>query len=188
MDPVNKEDATTRFDDTASGSATQPVDRSTRAGEERHLSEDRNLTDPERLEVFKQRFAQAELPDIPPIPGFHVCWLTTTNPRDPVHGRLRLGYELLRAEEVPGYEYVSLKTGEYAGCIGINEMVAAKLPEALYQMFMQSAHHDQPMEQANDIYESLEDMQQRAAEHKANVKIDGGFDQLKADTRIAHFD
>ncbi len=170
------------------GATPDPVDRSTRHGDDRNLTEDRQLTDTERLEVFKQRFAQAELPDIPPIPGFHVCWLTTTNTRDPVHGRLRLGYELLRAEEVPGYEYVTMKTGEYAGCIGINEMVAAKIPLALYQAYMNSAHHEQPLAKANHIYESLEAMQDSMASKKGKVEVDEGFNQLKSDHRLAQFD
>ena len=160
--------------------------RTTRESEQRTLTEDRTLSDEQRLRNF--RLAQGELPEIPAIDGYHVCWLTTTNQSDSIVKRLKMGYELIRAEEVPDMRHNSLKTGEYAGCIGINEMIAAKIPARLYQMYMKDAHHDQPMQAAQGIYDTIENMQADAKDSKGKLEVDEGFENLKADQRIAQFD
>lgn len=121
--------------------------RSSHRSGDRTVANSRTLTDQQRLDEFRKTFYHSVLPDLPPIPGFHVCWLTTTNPRDPIVARLRLGYEPVTTHDVPGWEYASLKTGEYSGCIGVNEMVAFKLPEHLYEAYMYEAHHAQPLDQ-----------------------------------------
>ena len=118
--------------------------RADRRMEDRAVTENRVLSDQERLDEFRQSFYQSALPKLPDIPGYHVCWLTTTNPRDSIPSRVRLGYEPIKAADIPGWEYASMKTGEYEGCIGVNEMVAFKLPDHLYQMYMREAHHIQP--------------------------------------------
>ena len=114
--------------------------RKSRESEDRRITEDRQLSDSERLDEFRKTFFQSALPDLPPIPGYHVCWLTTENPRDPVHGRIRLGYEPIKAHDIPGWEHASMKTGEWAGCVGVNEMIAFKLPLHLYEAYMKEAH------------------------------------------------
>jgi hypothetical protein len=55
--------------------------REDRAMQNRAVTENREISDDDRLDMFRQQFFQAALPDLPKIPGFHVCWLTTTNPR-----------------------------------------------------------------------------------------------------------
>src|SRR5947207_4757899 len=91
----------------------QSESRSDRRSNDRSISESRELTDAERVDMLRHTFFQSALPDIPPIPGYHVCWLTTQNPRDPVHGRLRLGYELIKSSEIPGFEHLGMKSGDY---------------------------------------------------------------------------
>ena len=87
----------------------------------------------------------------------HRVWLTTTNTRDPIAARLRMGYRLLRFEDLgPGWEQQKATSGEYAGCIVINEMIAAELPERLYQMYMQELHHNMPREAERGIYGNLD--------------------------------
>jgi hypothetical protein len=130
--------------------------RNTRETEDRKVTERRDLTDADRLEMFRKQLFNDALPDLPDIPGYHVCWLTTTNSKDPIHKRMQLGYEPVKPEEVPGMEYASVKTGEWAGFIGVNEMLAFKLPDSLYQAFMQEAHHDAPLREE----EQLENMRQ----------------------------
>jgi hypothetical protein len=121
--------------------------RRNRAMEDRRVTEDREITDDDRLEMFRQSFFQHALPDLPKIPGYHVCWLTTQNPRDSIAARIRLGYEPVKPEDVPGWEYATVKTGEYAGCIGVNEMLAFKLPQSLYLKYMSEAHHNAPAQE-----------------------------------------
>ena len=91
--------------------------------------QERQFTEDDRLQMFLETFANSSLPQLPPIPGYHQCWLSTTNTKDTIHARLRIGYELVRPDEVPGYHNLNLANGEYAGCVGINYMVLAKLPD-----------------------------------------------------------
>ena len=67
--------------------------RRTREAEERKVTEDRTVSDDDRLEMFRQQLFNDALPDLPELPGYHSIWLTTTNPRDSIHHRIRLGYE-----------------------------------------------------------------------------------------------
>lgn len=153
--------------------------RQSRAMEDRAVTESRVLSDDERVEMFRSSFIQAALPDLPPIPGYHVCWLTTTNPRDSIHARLRLGYTLIKASDIPGYDLMSLKTGEYAGCIGVNEMIAAKLPETLYQRFMQAVHYDAPLGEDGKITAATEALKEQAARHGAKLVEGDGIQALR---------
>ena len=102
--------------------------RENRAMTDRASSQNRAISDDERVEMFRQQFHQSSLPDLPKIDGWHLCWLTTTNPRDSIQMRIRLGYEPVKPEDVPGWEYATLKTGDWTGFIGVNEMLAFKLP------------------------------------------------------------
>jgi hypothetical protein len=87
-----------------------------------------------------------------------------------------MGYELIEPEEVPGFESLSLKTGEYGNVIGVNEMLAAKLPLHLYEMYMREAHHDGPQAEEQKLVDALEqakdDMAALATRGKKSVKID----------------
>jgi len=136
--------------------------RRPRAASDRQATENRELSDDERLEMFRMNLYNDRLPNIPDIPGYHVCWLTTTNPSDTIQTRVRLGYELIRAEDVPGMELVTQKTGEYAGCIAVNEMLAAKLPLSLYYRYMQEAHHDAPLREEDKLEETAQLMREQA--------------------------
>lgn len=152
-----------------------------RREDDRAATENRELTEADRLAMFRQQLFNDALPDLPPIPGYHVCWLTTTNSRDPIQRRIQLGYEPVRADEIPGMEYATLKTGEYAGLIGVNEMVAFKLPLSLYEAFMQEAHHDGPRREEEKIRESIELMQQRAEAAGAALIEDEGMTDMRDD-------
>jgi hypothetical protein len=138
------------------------VSRQSRAAEDRTITENREMTDDERLEMFRMNLYNDHLPNIPDIPGYHVCWLTTTNKSDTIQQRSRLGYELIRAEDVPGLELVTQKTGEYAGCVAVNEMLAAKLPLSLYYRYMQEAHHDAPLREEEKLEETAMLMKEQA--------------------------
>jgi hypothetical protein len=130
---------------------------------DRVVSEDRTFSDSERLDEFRKQLQKDVLPDLPKIPGYHVCWLTTNNPQDSVHKRMLIGYEPMRAEDHPGWEHVSLKTGANEGVIGINEMVAYKIPLHLWEEMMRHVHHDRPLEDEAAIRERVEQMKAEAA-------------------------
>ena len=46
-------------------------------------------------------------------------------------GKIRSGWELVRADEYPGTEYPVLKEGKYAGVIGVGGLVLARISEEL---------------------------------------------------------
>jgi len=146
--------------------------RADRAETDRPVSENRELTDDERFEAFRATFYQSQLSDIPPIPGYHTCWLTTTNPRDSIQSRIRLGYELIRPEEIPGFQFSTIASGDYAGVIGVNEMVAAKIPERLYRMYMKHAHSERPNQQVEAMNAVRDAIREEAERRSLKVQED----------------
>lgn len=162
-------------------------DRDDRAMKDRAITENRVMSDDERIEMFRKQHFQNVLPDLPKIPGYHVVWLSTTNQSDTIAHRNRLGYEPIRREDVPGWNYdqVSLKTGEYAGLIGINEMVAFKVTDKLYQAYMKAAHHDAPNEQSEKLVQDVEMIKSQAKSGKSYVSQYDGQDSIEKELRSA---
>jgi len=138
--------------------------RADRAMQSRRVTQDRELTDSERVDLLRRKLFQTSLPDLPKVPGFHNCWLTTTNPQDPISGRLMLGYKLLRASDVPGFEYLEMKTGDYSGYIGVKEMLASRIPIHLYEAYMREVHHDAPTREEEAIYSTSMQVAEEAAQ------------------------
>lgn len=129
--------------------------RADREESAREITEDREISDSVRLEMIRGT-GQVILPNIPPIPGHHVCWLSTTNTADPIHRRMQLGYTPIKASEVPGFGYSGLKSGEFEGCVAVNEMIAFKIEHRLYQAYMKELHYHAPNreeEAVNAIYD-----------------------------------
>ena len=133
--------------------------RTDRRMEDRPVTQNKALSDDERVAEFRQQFFQSALPDLPHIPGYHVCWLTTENPRDPIHSRIRLGYEPIRDSDIPGWEHSAIKTGEWEGCIGVNEMLAFKLPLELYEQYMHFNHHEAPLSEEEKLSAAIRAME-----------------------------
>jgi len=161
--------------DTKLGSSSES--KRDRRMDDREITENRVLTDDERLDEFRQTMFQSALPDLPKIPGYHVCWLTTENPRDSIQGRIRLGYEPIKESDIPSWSHTSLKTGEWAGCIGVNEMVAFKLPLRLYESYMKEAHHTQPLfeeSKLNDAREQAEAEASSVARKAVSFELEDG--------------
>jgi hypothetical protein len=133
--------------------------------------------DEDSIDDFIESFAKESLPKLPQDPSWHYCWLTTTNQRDPIHGRLRVGYVLVKLDEVPHMTGFNLMSGEFAGHVGINEMVLAKIPAKRYQKIMEVFHHKRPREEEAAIkarVQALEaDMIRRRGAGVATVQ---GFD------------
>ena len=46
-------------------------------------------------------------------------------------GKIRSGWELVRADEYPDYDYPQIADGKYAGVIGVGGLVLARIPEEL---------------------------------------------------------
>lgn len=139
-------------------SISDPRVAAEREAVEREVQQDREISDDERLEMFRDSLQQSVLPDLPIVPGFHVCWLTTSNPRDTIPWRIRIGYTLVRAEEAIGWDGVTIKSGEYAGVIAVNEMLAAKIPLSLYNRYMREVHHSMPLAEEEKLRAQVDRM------------------------------
>ena len=77
--------------------------------------------------------------DAPPAPdGFRHRWIRAEslgfNDSKNIHGRLRSGYELVRADEYDDDDsYPIVMDGKYAGVIGVGGLLLARIPEGLAQ-------------------------------------------------------
>jgi len=100
---------------------------------------------------------------------------------------MRLGYQPIKPEDIPGWEVTSIKTGEWAGFIGVNEMIAFKLPLELYQRYMQEAHHDAPLREEEKLVSSAEFMAQQARTQGAALIMGDGNKEMGVD-RKARFE
>lgn len=160
--------------------------RETRGASDRNVTENRELSEDDRLEMFRNTLFNDALPDLPDLPGYHLCWLTTTNPRDPIHRRMQLGYEAVKPEEVPGMEYASVKTGEWTGFIGVNEMLAFKLPMSLYEKFMNEAHHAAPLREEDKLAEVADIMREQAARAGGSLIEGDGMQELRGEYHPRH--
>lgn len=161
--------------------------RSNRAMQDRPVTENRTISDDERVEMFRQQFVQAALPDLPNIPGYHTCWLTTTNPRDSIQMRMRLGYAPIKPEDVPGWEYASIKTGEWTGMIGVNEMLAFKLPLSLYEKYMREMHHNAPLSEAEKLTSVADSIREQAQAMGSTVIEGSGMQELRKAVPVPTF-
>jgi len=135
--------------------------RESRASQDsqRAPSSDMLASSQERRRMFRSEWVQESLPSPPPIPGFHVVWLSSTNGYDPIHKRVRIGYSPVLIEEVPGFENYKVKAGENTGFVACNEMLLYKIPEEIYQEIMAELHHFAPQDEADKIRVQAEQVQ-----------------------------
>ena len=79
--------------------------------------------------------------DAPPAPdGFRHRWIGVESQgfidSKNIYGRLRSGYELVRADEYDSEEYPVVVDGKHAGVIGVGGLLLARIPEELAQQRM----------------------------------------------------
>jgi hypothetical protein len=72
--------------------------------------------------------------DAPPAPaGFRHRWIRTEvlgfDDTKNMSGKIRSGWELVRADEYPDTVYPEIKDGKYSGVIGVGGLVLARIPE-----------------------------------------------------------
>ena len=71
--------------------------------------------------------------DAPPAPdGYHHRWIRAEtmgfDDTKNMAGKLRSGYELVRADEYPGSNYPVMTDGKYKGIIGVGGLLLARIP------------------------------------------------------------
>ena len=74
--------------------------------------------------------------DAPPAPdGYHHRWIRAESmgfdDTKNMAGKLRSGYELVRADEYPGSNYPTVNEGKYKGVIGVGGLLLARIPMEL---------------------------------------------------------
>ena len=141
----------------------------------------------ERIEAFRDRWQNTALPDIPEglLPGFHLCWLSTTNNYDSIDKRMALGYEPVKASELgKGFENLGkMSSGKFEGCVSCNEMVLFKLPEEIYQEVMRMMHLEDPLEYQRNITATV---RSTAQEGKGGRSIlEGGILEMEKEANKA---
>ncbi len=149
--------------------------RETRSSEDasRKPPEDSFVSSEERRKMWKDEWTQSALPNAPDIPGWHVCWLSTTNSYDSIDKRIRLGYVPVKADDIPGFENYRVKAGEHIGYVACNEMLLFKIPEEAYQEIMTHFHHEQPLEEANKIKVQAEQQVGRDSSGRRLGQVEG---------------
>ena len=110
--------------------------------------------------------------DAPPAPdGFRHRWIRAEsmgfNDTKNIHGRLRSGYELVRADEYESEQYPVVMDGKYAGVIGVGGLLLARIPEELAQSRM-----DYQQKQTEGQDESVETDLLRDQDKRMPIKID----------------
>jgi hypothetical protein len=97
--------------------------------------------------------------DAPPAPnGFRHRWVRIESmgfqDTKNVSGRLRSGYEMVRADEYPDSDYPVIGEGKYAGVIGVGGLVLTRVPEEIAQSRAQY-YSDQGKEQDQAVENDL---------------------------------
>lgn len=136
------------------------------------------MSSQERRRLLREEMVQEVLPKPPEMPGFHLCWLSTTNSTDPIYKRLQRGYQLVKQSEVPGFEQFRVTGGDFDGCVACNEMLLSKVPLELYQDIMMIYHHDMPLEQEQAIKERIESQSRKDSDGRQLNTVEGDFERL----------
>ena len=74
--------------------------------------------------------------DAPPAPdGFRHRWIRTEvlgfDDTKNMSGKIRSGWELVRADEYPDQDFPQMVEGKYAGVIGVGGLLLARIPEEI---------------------------------------------------------
>jgi hypothetical protein len=168
--------------------------RSAAAGRDDRASEDVRRQDNDgtaftvsERRKFRNEWTQEALPTPPEVPGFHLCWLSSTNSYDPIQKRIRMGYSPVLPSEVPGFEYLAAKEGEFQGMVACNEMLLFKIPNDLYQDMMAELHHYAPLEEEGRIKDSMVTGQKDSNGRPLGHVEGDGFNDLGAQMRTPNF-
>ena len=95
--------------------------------------------------------------DAPPAPdGYRHRWIRAesmgSDDSKNVTGKLRSGWEFVRADEYPNESYPSITSGKYEGVIGVGGLVLARIPEELAKQ--REAYYKQMTQDRNDALEN----------------------------------
>ena len=154
--------------------------RNDRASEDasRRPPEEKFMSAQERRKAWSDEWTQSALPKVPTIPGWHLCWLSTTNAYDTIDKRMRLGYVPVTADEIPGFDSYRVKAGEHVGHVSCNEMLLFKLPMDVYQDVMAQMHYEAPREEVDRILSQAESAGAKDSSGRRLVQVEAGMDRF----------
>ena len=95
--------------------------------------------------------------DAPPAPdGYRHRWIIAEimgqyDTRN-MSGKIRSGWDLVRGDEYPDYDYPTVNDGKYAGVIGVGGLVLARIPEELAKQ--REAYYSQMNADRNEALEN----------------------------------
>ena len=121
--------------------------------------------------------------DAPPAPdGFRHRWIRAEslgfNDQKNIHGRLRSGYELVRADEYKDSDFPVILDGKYAGIIGVGGLLLARIPEELAKS---RVDYQRKLTEGQD--ESVETDLLRDQDKRMPIKIDRNSKQTFGGTK-----
>ena len=120
--------------------------------------------------------------DAPPAPdGFRYRWIRAEvvgfQDTKNVTGRLREGYELVRAEEVENAsDYPVLDEGRYKGVIGVGGLLLAKVPIEIAkqrQAYMTQRHEERSQAVENDLMKEQDQRMPINVDRQSRVTFGG---------------
>lgn len=177
-----------RTDASTAATSESRKDRSTEDNE-RTSKDGTAMTIEERKRLLRQEWSDDILPHIQGDPQYHYCWLSTTNQTDPIYRRLRMGYELVKYSELPHLGQSSrIESGEFSGCIAVNEMILSKIDVELYQELMLINHHEKPLQEEELLRANIELDEEDSSGRKLAQTEGEGIQNLVKKTRKPTFD
>ena len=141
----------------------------------------------ERRRMIRSEWSQDVLPTPPNVPGWHYCWLSTTNSTDPIYKRMQKGYEPVKATEIPGFAQYRVIQGEFEGCVACNEMLLFRIPEELYQEYMTVMHYERPLDEEEILKANAAESVSNRDSHGRELGETEGFNNLARSVRRPTF-
>jgi hypothetical protein len=140
-----------------------------------------NLSDDELEQLIQSEYENSGLASPPPIPGFHLCWLTTSSQYDTIQRRQRVGYQPVMRSEMPGFDPSNGAALEnYEGMVTCNELILHKIEVRRYQVMMNMFHHKKPLATESTILKAIKDGDAKAE----GVNDDSGISTLERSVKV----
>jgi hypothetical protein len=123
-------------------------------------------------ETHKKVWSPPSSLDAPPAPtGFKHRWIRVEsmgfNDTKNLQGRLRSGYELVRADEYPDSAFPVVEDGKYLGVIGVGGLLLARVPEEIAQQ-----RNDYYVKQGQDNVEAVDNDLMKEQHPSMPINID----------------
>lgn len=148
------------------------------------------ISDDDLDKIIAAEFEQTALPEPPPLPGWHLCWCSTTSQYDSLQKRQRLGYMPVRRDEMPGFDASNgANLANFEGFVTCNEMILCKIAEPRYQALMRYFHHKRPLQEEEAIIAKTDAAKQELEDRSGRklVQSEGmdGMEDLERSVRVA---